>query len=131
MKHKQSGLTLIEVLVAVTIFAFGILGLLGMHATALATFSDAKYRADAALLADGLINQIWIDRANLASYAYASGTGGDTVKGWVDGAVKTALPGADAVVAVAGAQVTVTVTWQPPNAAQARQHVVVATIQEP
>lgn len=64
-KRQQKGLSLVEVLVALTIFAFGILGLLGMHATALATFSDAKYRADAALLADGLINQIWIDRINL------------------------------------------------------------------
>ncbi|MFZ5539942.1 MAG: type IV pilus modification PilV family protein [Pseudomonadota bacterium] len=130
-KRLQKGLSLIEVLVALTIFAFGVLGLLGMHATALATFSDAKYRADAALLADSLINQIWIDRVNLPAYAYSGGSGGAAVSSWVTNAVKAALPAADAVVAVAGSRVTVTITWVPPGAAQPRSHVAVATIQEP
>jgi len=132
MKRRQTGVTLIEVLVAMTIFAVGVLGLLAMHATALATFGDAKYRADASLLADRLINQIWVDRANLALYAHSSGrAGGVAVKSWVDDAVQRDLPQGNAVVAIDGSQVTVTITWQPPNAAQTRRHTAVATIQEP
>lgn len=127
--RKQRGASLLEVLVATTIFALGILGLLGMHATAMSVFSDSKYRTDAALLADRLINQIWVDRINVASYAYASGTGGAEVTTWAN-AVSATLPGGDATVAVNGNAVQVTVTWRPSNG-QTRQHVATALMQAP
>ena len=41
------------------------------HAIAFNSFSDAKHRVDASLLADRLISEIWVDRANVALYAYA------------------------------------------------------------
>lgn len=127
---RQRGASLLEVLVAVTIFALGILGLLGMNATALSFFSDAKYRTDAAMLADRLINQVWVDRVNISSYAYASGTGGTAVTSWATD-VRNTLPAGNATVVVTGSQVQVTVTWQPPNSTQARQHTAIALIQEP
>lgn len=123
-------MSLTEVLVSTVIFAVGILGLLSANATAFQTFSDAKYRVDAALLADKLIGEIWVDRANVASYAYFPG-GPQWVRlsPWLNEVNRT-LPAADATVAVAGTQVSVTVTWQPAGA-QRRQHVAIATLQEP
>jgi type IV pilus assembly protein PilV len=133
MRTVPRGLSLIEVLVAMTIFSFGILGLLGMHARALTNFSDAKYRTDAALLADSLVNDIWVNRANIANYAY-SGSGGSTqLQPWLS-EVKSVLPNSNATVAVSGTNVVVTLTWQPPNAAaagQTHQHVEISTIQNP
>lgn len=123
-------MSLTEVLVSTVIFAVGVLGLLSANATAFSTFSDAKYRVDAALLADRLIGEIWVDRANVALYAHTPGaTTTDRVAPWL-AEVNRTLPAADATVAVVGTQVSVTVTWQPAGAQQ-RQHIAVATLQEP
>ncbi len=130
-RSRSLGMSLTEVLVSTVIFAVGILGLLSANATAFQTFSDAKYRVDAALLADRLIGEIWVDRANVAAYAHAGGgwITSDRISPWMTEVTNT-LPAADATVAVAGTQVSVTVTWQPAGA-QRRQHVAIATLQEP
>lgn len=125
-------MSLTEVLVSTVIFAVGILGLLSANATAFQTFSDAKFRVDAALLADRLIGEMWVDRANVAAYAHVGGTSyqvTDRIAPWMT-EVTRILPASDATVAVVGTQVSVTVTWQPAGA-QRRQHAAVATLQEP
>ena len=132
MVTASRGITLIEVRVAMTIFAFGILGMLGMQARAISELSDAKYRTDATLLSDALINDIWADRANIANYAYpGTGTVPAPVQPWLS-EVQATLPSARANVAVAGGnQVTVTVQWQPLNSTTQHQHTEIATIQSP
>lgn len=131
LRSRSRGMSLMEVLVSTVIFSVGILGLLSANATAFQTFSDAKYRVDAALLADRLLGEIWVDRANVAAYAHAGGSWGvtDRISPWMTEVTGT-LPAADATVTVIGAQVSVTVTWQPAGA-QRRQHVAIATLQEP
>ncbi len=130
-RSRSLGMSLTEVLVSTVIFAVGILGLLSANATAFSTFSDAKYRVDAALLADRLIGEMWVDRANVAAYAYAGGSyqTTDRIAPWMAELTNT-LPAADATVAVIGTQVTVTVTWTP-SGAQQRQHTAIATLQGP
>jgi type IV pilus assembly protein PilV len=133
MRKASHGFSLIEVLVSMTIFAFGVLGMLGMQARAISEFSDAKYRTSATMLADELINRVWVDRANIANYAYSgSGTAPTGVASWL-GEVQTALPSGGASVTVNGTTVTVNVTWQPPdNTSSAQhQHTEIATIQNP
>ncbi|HYR16321.1 MAG TPA: type IV pilus modification protein PilV [Mycobacterium sp.] len=132
MRARLRGMTLIEVLVAMTIFAFGILGMLGMQARAISELSDAKYRTDATLLADALINDVWADRANIANYAYGgTGSAPAKVQPWLS-QVQAVLPKANAFVTVNGGnQVTVQVTWQPLNAATQHQHTEIATVQSP
>jgi type IV pilus assembly protein PilV len=130
MRVSIRGISLIEVLVAMTIFAFGILGLLGMHARALAGFSDVKYRTTAALLTDSLINDMWVNRTTLANYVYASGTAPSAVQPWLS-EVQSTLPNGAGTVAVSGTAVTVTVTWTPPDAPTGHRHVEIATIQNP
>jgi type IV pilus assembly protein PilV len=132
MRTVSRGITLIEVLVAMTIFAFGVLGMLGMQARAIAYFSDAKYRTDATLLSDALINDIWVNRANMATYAYAGGAVPAQLQPWLN-EVQATLPNANATVTVtpATSTVQVTVTWQPPNAPAAHTHSEISTIQNP
>ena len=127
--RRQRGASLVEVLVSITVFSVGLLGLLGMHATSMSFFGDAKYRADAALLADALISQVWVDRAHIAEYALG---GGNTSRSdaWA-AQVQDTLPGGDASVAIDGNTLRVTVNWRPAGAAQDRQHVAVATVQGP
>jgi|SRR5450631_3508728 type IV pilus assembly protein PilV len=128
--HGARGFSLIEVLVAMTIFSVGVLGLLGMYARAVTNFSDSKYRTDAALLADSLINDIWINRANITQYAYNGSTATATIQPWLS-AVAAALPKGTAAVTVAGTQVQVQVFWQPPDAPVRHNHLEIATIQNP
>jgi type IV pilus assembly protein PilV len=133
MKNRQSGVSLIEVMVAMTIFSFGILGMLGMHARAISTLSDLRYRTDAALLTDSLINDIWVNRANIASYAYAGSGTAPVIQPWLSQVAAT-LPNGLGTVTVNGSAVQVTVTWQPPAAAAAgvtHRHSEIATIQNP
>lgn len=106
---KQRGSVLLEALIAIVIFSFGILGLIGIQASAVGLSIDAKYRADAAYLANQIVSQMWVDRANMDSYAHhatgsvCSPTGAASVNTKVyDGAnsgswafqVAQALPGA-------------------------------------
>lgn len=55
----QSGVMLIEVLVALLIFSMGVLGIIGLHSTAAKVSGDARYRSEAALLANELIGRMW------------------------------------------------------------------------
>lgn len=59
MRKQQSGVMLLEALIAILIFSLGILGVVGMQASAVNASRDAKYRTDAGLLANELIGQMW------------------------------------------------------------------------
>lgn len=67
---KQQGSVLLEALIAILIFSFGLLGLIGIQASAVGLSIDAKYRADAAYLANQIVSQMWVDRANMDGYAH-------------------------------------------------------------
>lgn len=55
---SQGGFFLIEAMVAILIFALGILGLVAMGGTAVSSQSDAQYRTNASNLADAIAGQI-------------------------------------------------------------------------
>ena len=66
----QSGVMLLEALIGILIFSLGILALVGMQATAVRATSDARDRTEASNLTSQLVGQMWLDRANLANYAW-------------------------------------------------------------
>lgn len=68
----QDGAILLEALIAIVIFAFGLIGLLGIQASAVGLSIDAKYRADAAYLANQAVSMIWLDRTNILNYEHRS-----------------------------------------------------------
>ena len=94
---------------------------------------DAKYLADASFYANQIIGEMWVNRTNLANYAYAGGGGPPAaLANWVT-SVQNGLPGVTGAVnqptvAVAGTTVTVTVFWQPPAATAPHRHVTIAYI---
>lgn len=69
-RHHQQGVSLLEALISILIFAVGILAIVALQATSIRTGNEAKYRADASYLANQLIGRMWTDRANLAAYAH-------------------------------------------------------------
>lgn len=111
------GFMLIEALVAILIFALGVLGMVAMGSTAISTQSDGRLRTDAAALADEIASSIAfnLDRgtsvvaatnalakaASLASFAYlpagdpascafsGGGAVNPIVTAWLQGSVET------------------------------------------
>jgi type IV pilus assembly protein PilV len=106
LAKAQQGIALLEGLIAILIFSFGILGIMGLQAASIQNASEAKYRSDANLLANQIMGQMWADIPNLASY---NGTNA-TKTAWIT-QVQTALPNGGGAVVVAGNAVTITVTW--------------------
>ena len=68
---SQGGFFLIEAMVAILIFALGILGLVAMGGTAVSSQSDAQYRTEASSLADAIAGEValGIDRTSDANKA--------------------------------------------------------------
>lgn len=88
---------LLEVLVAILIFALGVLGLVGLQANAVAQSGQAKYRSDATLLSNDLIGRMWVsDRSFAALTAGFSSTGTGAPYADFVTRVAAALPGTQA-----------------------------------
>jgi type IV pilus assembly protein PilV len=58
MNKNQRGFVLIEAMVSILIFCLGVLALVAMGTTAVATQSDARFRTDASAMADDIANKI-------------------------------------------------------------------------
>jgi len=144
--HRQAGASLLEALVAILIFSMGIIALMGMQAASIKNSIDAKYRADAAYLANQIIAQMWVDRGNIDSYAHYATAGATActpggsastltkVTSWTAQAAST-LPGATAskqsisITNLSSAkQVTVTVCWKSPQETATHNFVTTAQI---
>ena len=93
---RPRGFMMLEVLVALLVFALGVLGLVGLQATAVKQAGQAKYRSDAALLANELIGTMWVGNRNLANLqtTFSSATEGEGYKLWLE-KVSSTLPGVD------------------------------------
>jgi type IV pilus assembly protein PilV len=128
-QRTQSGGFLLEALIGVLIFSFGILGIVGLQAQSLRHTGDAEYRAEATYLANSLISKMWTDDPAVLQNKYDStiGTGAGYVQFEADVAN---LPGGAANLPVVlvdpaapapqtpslqGHVVQVTVFWQLPG----------------
>jgi type IV pilus assembly protein PilV len=96
LPHQQAGAYLLEALIGILVFSFGILGIVGLQAQAIRVTNDAELRAEAIYLANSLISQMWTDNPTPTHLkaTYDSTVGGP---GYVDFAaqVLTKFSGAD------------------------------------
>lgn len=113
--RKQGGMMLLEGLLAILIFSFGILAIVGLQSSALRYTTDAKYRLDASFLANQSIALMWTNRTSLDVHEV---TDEDIIS----------LPQGKRTIAVTGNDVTVTITWKLPGEVTAHKYVVTATI---
>lgn len=134
IRYSEQGAALIEALVAILIFAIGVLALVGLQARSIGDVSESRYRSEASFLANRLIGQIMTDPQNTANYASPGAlTVSPVLQPWVNEVVNR-LPGANSfppIVTVAPGTaipwlptpgsnlvpvtVTVTVRWSPPG----------------
>lgn len=138
---------LLEALLGILIFTIGIIGLMGMQTAATRATADLKYRSEASLYAEQLINQMWAD--NHATLAANYATGGTKYTDWKNQitAAGTGLPGSGganaptvavvqgttgalggAIVAPTPTVVTITIRWQGPGDAAAHRYVTTTSL---
>lgn len=122
----QSGVMLLEALIAILIFSLGVLALVGLQSVSIKQSSESKYRADAVMLANELIADMWVGDRSFANLTAQYTTGGPAFNAWAV-RVQQALPGVAAnppdvplPVAVGNpldpsTLVTVRVNWKAPN----------------
>ena len=122
---KQSGVLLLEALIAILIFSLGIMALLGLQASSIANVAQSKYRTDASYLANQIIGKMWVDQNNLSSYQTAGYSGR---AGWDNTVAKTLPAGVGRITVTAGTTVTVVVQWKSPNDINAHSYTSIANI---
>lgn len=141
-RSRQEGVMLLEALVGILIFSLGVMALVAMQSVSISNVSNARYRVEAAFLANEILSQAWVDRgansANLANYAWPGG--GTAVQNWAT-RVGNLMPQAATypptvviapIAGVAnGRQVTVTVRWRAPDALAPSNHVAIGYISDP
>lgn len=142
MPGHQHGVMLLEVLIAVLIFSFGILGIVGLQAQSIRHVNDAQYRSEAVFLANAFVSQMWADdrTASDATYldtTYSDAGGGTGYKAFYE--MVQRLPGAglsgnaptvkvEAGPSATSTLVTVTVFWQLPGEAAPHNYSTTAII---
>ena len=131
---RQGGFSLIEGLVAILIFSFGILALVSMQASSIQQSSGARYRSEASLLANDLIGQMWVSDRTPATLQTNFNTGGAAYAAWladVEATLPTAAASAPTVTVSAEGVATINLFWKAPNeepAAAAHRYTTVAQI---
>ncbi len=133
MKHKQPtgrprnagqrGASMIELLVSLLIFAFGMLGLVGLQNKTLGYGQISLFRSQATALSDDILDRMRADRTNAkagnwnsaltvkASDIISTATVADVdLKEWKL-QVESLLPSGKASVAVAAGVATITIQW--------------------
>ena len=113
-KQHQAGLTLIEVLVAILIFSFGLLGFVGLQARAIQYSVSAEDSNRAALLANEMASTMVMNKTvNPTTLAAA-------ITAWqarASDAAGAGLPNGRGEVVRNGNVATITVRWLPTGAA--------------
>lgn len=107
--RHQRGVMLIEALIAILIFSIGILGIVGLQASAVQQSTDAKNRVEAAYLADQLMGRMWTDTRTVANLQAKYQSCGSSCTGYWSwyGDVKNILPGVADSIADTQPQVSV------------------------
>jgi type IV pilus assembly protein PilV len=121
---EQRGSFMLEALIAILIVSLGVLGTVGLYARSVQHVDEAKFRGEAALLANTVIGQMWISDSHFlalqANFASAGGGPGYTEFATMVGQrLPNALP-APTVVVTAGptatsSEVSITIFWRHPG----------------
>lgn len=136
---REAGVTMIEVLVALIIFAFGTLGLAGLQLKAMAFSQSSLFRSQATALTDDILDRMRADRgsatagswntpltADAASFATTGPISITDLRDWKE-QVEALLPSGKASIQVAASVVTITLEWDDSRGAEPAQQFVTQT----
>jgi type IV pilus assembly protein PilV len=132
---KQDGGFLLEALIAILLFSIGILGMVGLLGASTRATNDARYRSEAAYIANGMAADMW--SLSAAQLDTEFGTGGTKLAAWQTKAASL-LPSADTNpptvdltqpgLSLQSRTVVVTVFWQLPGSTEMHSYLLTAQI---
>ena len=125
-RNRNRGVSMIEVLVVIVLFSFGLIGMVGLQARAVQFSVSAEDSSRAALLANDIVSAMWVNNSVTLD-------AGD-IAAWntrVSDPTDRGLPNGAGTVAVAGNVATVTVTWRAPHEPAGTVHTYVTQVQIP
>src|SRR2546423_5603213 len=132
-RSRQSGVSMIEVLVTILIFAFGMLALSGLQARALSFSQSSLYRSQATALTDDIIDRMRADRGNAKANKWDTDLDDDPASSFTSTAiydvdrkdwkqmVARLLPSGKASIDVTADVVTIAVQWDDSRGREAAQ----------
>ena len=124
--RRARGVSLIEVLVVIVLFSFGLIGMVGLQAKAVQNSVSAEDSARAALLANDIVTMMWtngtVSLPTATVSAWNTTVGDTTTRG---------LPNGSGTVTVAANVATVTVTWRAPHEPSGTSHTYTTQVQLP
>jgi type IV pilus assembly protein PilV len=139
---RQGGFTIIEVLVALLIFAIGMLGIAGLYSNAVRQATGAELRTTAAMLATDLIGRMWMSDRTYSTLqaSYGSTAAGTGYTSWKAAVTNSDLPGVASLPptvtfttvsgggssAISSSLATITIYWKGPGDSSAHQYVALA-----
>jgi type IV pilus assembly protein PilV len=107
--RTQHGIALLECLMALLIFSFGLLGLLGLEARVMNISTDSEDRSRASLIASEIASQMWLNNTVSATappiLAVTGNAGNQALGGLPNGVATVAQIGTTNVA-------DITITWQ-------------------
>lgn len=137
-QRGQRGIALIEAMVGMVIFAFGVLGVAGLQAAMTKAQTASRYRAQASNLANELLGRMWSDTsAQLPNYATTPCQSNPNCTDWL-AKLRATLPDGDAqvdinLVSAAGEPpiyaTRIELSWQQPGEQGGHRHVLEAQVQ--
>lgn len=112
LRKNNSGAVLLEVLISILLFAFGVLGLVGLQSVATQNSIGSQDRAIASILANDMVSQMWVRNSSRAANLTTD------INAWRVRVQNSTLPNVNGnVVSDANGLATVTITWRSPTKA--------------
>jgi type IV pilus assembly protein PilV len=102
----QKGVLMVEVLVAIVILSFGMLGLVGLQAAITASSINSEDRTQASMLADEIVTTMWLNKTVTLPAA--------DITTWQTRVLASRLKATGSVSVFAGVA-TVTLVWKAPT----------------
>ena len=108
-QRPPRGFTLLEVLVSLLVFSFGVLGMVGLQARAIQFSVDAEDRTKAAVIANEVISWMWAQKTLTVPAAVIADFQTQAQSAGLPSNVTIDVP------APVGGVATVTITWKSPS----------------
>jgi type IV pilus assembly protein PilV len=108
LRAAQTGFSMIEVMVSILIFAFGVLGLVGLQVQATRISEDADDRNRASLMANELVSEMWAAQSVTVDTTSWSKRVSDEANGGLHNGAGTVTTSTDTAGAVTA---TIEITW--------------------
>ena len=109
VQRRQRGFTLLEVLVSLLVFSFGVLGTIALQARAIQFSVDAEDRTKAAVIANEVVTWMWAQKTLVVPAAMITDFQSQAQSAGLPSNVAIEVP------APVGGVATVTITWKSPS----------------